>query len=273
VPLLKLLNMVIRAGVDAVIVTDMGMLHMLKQQNRKIAIHLSTGAGTFNSEMVAFAGEMGVSRIILPRHLRVDEIETLVARYPSIRFEVMILNSGCKNIDGFCTFHHGVEELKFSKWWGIPKKLNLDRVLLDALRKMPKALGRRIKVDLTGVDSACLLNYRVECEPPDGISEAGDSAAENLASAFNLIYGADTCGACRMLEFSKIGVHGIKVVGRNHTLEKKIRDVRFLKTVRDTLLPQELSITDFQNQTRTLFREQFKMCCRELCYYPDGMSS
>lgn len=262
-----------KIGVDALIVADLGLLLSLRQKKIDLDIHLSTGGTTFNSQTAEFYKELGVSRIVLPRHLQIQEIKQIVRRCPSLKFEVFILNSGCKNIDGFCTFQHGVNEILHRQAWNLPKKFNLDSHLLNAIRRLPIKLAQKIKGNIFGVDSPCLLNYKVSFAAisADINRERRQSIIKNISSSFNLFSGIDTCGVCRIAELKDIGVYGVKVVGRNYSTSKKSRDTEFLKTVLSHTKNQNGDRREFYDYVKNTFRKMYKLDCRSLCYYPDGM--
>lgn len=262
-----------KTGLDALIIADMGLLLTLKKEKIGINIHIGTGGTTFNSETVKFYEDFGVSRIVLPRHLQVREVEEIVKDNPSLEFEVFILNSGCKNIDGFCTFQHGISEFLHGDTWNIPKKLNFDRYLLSAIRRLPAKIGRRIKSDVFGIDSACLLNYRVSYEdfPADMDRKNRKTILKNIGANFNLLYGADTCGVCRLAELERAGVYGVKIVGRNYSTVKKVQDVKFLKAILAYMKTCDFDKEKFYKHTKEVFKKIYGMRCGNLCYYPDGM--
>lgn len=262
-----------KIGVDALIVADLGLLLSLKKIKMDLDIHISTGGTTFNSETAKFYAELGVSRIILPRDLNIQEMEQIIKCCPSLKFEVFILNSGCKNIDGFCTFQHGVNEILHGQLWNLPKRLNFDRHLLNVIRRLPRNLTQWLKADIFGIDSACLLNYKISLtSAPIGIDKRQKQALlKNISFGFNLLSGVDTCGTCRLAEFEKMGVYGVKIVGRNYSTLKKLNDVRFLKTVLSYLATNQSDTKEFYTFVRMTFKQIYKMDCSDLCYYPDGM--
>ena len=269
----KQLDQAAKLKIDAVIVADLGLFLEIKRLGLELDVHISTGATVFNSQAVDFFTALGASRIILPRHLRVDEIENIVQAHPAVKFEVFALNSGCRNIDGFCTFHHGVKELEHPGLWNIPKRLNFDCHFLNLVRRLPKGISGRLNIGVFGVDSACLLNYKIS-RPA---ASAGPSAKterrirNNIASSFSLVSGVDSCAVCRVAEFSQIGVFGLKIVGRNYSTAKKARDIRFLKAGMSLAAQRPFQKEEFRRLIRAAFRRIYKMDCGELCYYPDGM--
>jgi U32 family peptidase len=253
-------------GIDAFIIADIGLMMALKNKKIRVPFHVSTGGTTFNSKTAEFYRELGAFRIVLPRHLRVTEIADIVSRCPSMQFEVFILNSGCKNIDGYCTYHHGVNEILYPGVWDFFKKHNFDRHVLNIIKLLPPWLSQKIKGEFFGIDSACLLDYRVDIA-------AGDNAlvAHRLERCFNLLSGVDTCGACRLAEFMDIGVYGVKIVGRNYSTGKKVNDVTFLKNVMSEILIHPAGSRGYRSAVKRMYRKIYKTPCRNLCYYADGM--
>ncbi len=256
-----------KARVDAFIVGDLGLLLFLRKMRINSAIHISNTATTFNSEAVEFYKEFGARRIILPRDLMLDEIAELVALKEDIEFEVFIMNSGCKNIDGFCTFQHGVNEILHPYAWGASKRMNLDHYLLESIRRLPRRLSARLKGSIFGVDSACLLNYKVSSVPENIPRKDKQDIINSVSASFNLLSGADTCGACDLYRLKKIGIYSLKIVGRNYPTSKKIRDVKFLKS---SLLYLEnnplISEEEFKKQIKLKYKDVYKTSCKETCY-------
>jgi putative protease len=262
-----------KIGVDALIVADLGLLLSLKKIRIDLDIHISAGGTTFNSETAKFYAELGATRIILPRDLNTQEIEQIIKSCPSLRFEVFILNSGCKNIDGFCTFQHGVNEILHGQLWNLPKRLNLDRHLLNLIRRLPRKLTQELKASILGIDSPCLLNYGISLLPApiDLNRRQKSSILKNISFGFNLLSGIDTCGVCRLGELEKMGVYGVKIVGRNYSTLKKLNDIRFLKTTLSYLTTNQPDTKDLYAFVKKTFLHIYRMKCGELCYYPDGM--
>lgn len=67
---------------DALIVSDVYLLIRLYRKALKVRLHLSSLGSCFNSHTVDFYRQLGVSRIILPRELKLSEIRHLVTGSP-----------------------------------------------------------------------------------------------------------------------------------------------------------------------------------------------
>jgi U32 family peptidase len=86
---------------DAVIVSDAGVLTVVKQRLPGVALHLSTQTGVFNSAAIRFWAGQGVARVILPRELTIEEVTALSAN-GACETEVFIHGAMCVSISGRC---------------------------------------------------------------------------------------------------------------------------------------------------------------------------
>jgi U32 family peptidase len=87
---------------DALIISDPGILRIIKKRLPKIRIHLSTQANTTNSEAVKFWSEQGVSRIILAREVTLSEIKEIRKKCPKIELECFVHGAMCMSYSGRC---------------------------------------------------------------------------------------------------------------------------------------------------------------------------
>lgn len=100
--LLDYLKFLERAGVDGVIVSDPGILSLIKKET-KLNIHLSTQANTTNKYSAAFWADMGVKRIVLARELSLDEIKEIRDYLPpQIELEAFVHGAMCISYSGRC---------------------------------------------------------------------------------------------------------------------------------------------------------------------------
>lgn len=89
------------ARIDAVIVSDIGVLSLVKQTAPTLPIHLSTQANTVSLRTVNAWAALGVSRVILARELSMKEIAFIRAK-SNIELEIFIHGSVCISISGRC---------------------------------------------------------------------------------------------------------------------------------------------------------------------------
>jgi putative protease len=89
------------AKVDAIIVSDIGLIHSLRSTMPDIDLHLSTQAGIHNMEGALEAVKLGVRRIILSREARMGDI---IKIKKNIRCEIEVFVHGalCVSFSGNC---------------------------------------------------------------------------------------------------------------------------------------------------------------------------
>lgn len=89
-------------GIDALIISEPGMLRVIKKLVPQLPVHLSTQANTTNIEAVRFWRDQGVQRIILARELNLKEIGEITAAVPEMELEVFIHGAMCMAYSGRC---------------------------------------------------------------------------------------------------------------------------------------------------------------------------
>ena len=88
---------------DAVIISDPGVLKIVKNIIPEMEIHLSTQASTTNYAAVNFWYEQGIRRIILARELSLKEIEEIIKKSPlDIKIETFVHGAMCISYSGRC---------------------------------------------------------------------------------------------------------------------------------------------------------------------------
>ncbi|MEN6620056.1 MAG: peptidase U32 family protein [Smithella sp.] len=89
-------------NVDALIVSDAGMIRLIRTAAPNIPIHLSTQANTTNAEAVRFWRDQGVRRIVLARELNLKEIGEIAAAVPEVELEIFVHGAMCMAYSGRC---------------------------------------------------------------------------------------------------------------------------------------------------------------------------
>ena len=87
---------------DAFIVSDLGVIEIIKKVLPKAKIHLSTQANTTNWQSAKFWHEQGVSRIVLARELNIDEIKEIHQKVPKVELEYFVHGAMCMAYSGRC---------------------------------------------------------------------------------------------------------------------------------------------------------------------------
>ena len=90
------------ANVDAVLITDPGLIRLCKEVAPNLKIHLSTQANTLNKYTVKYWGEMGVERVVVARELSLQEIQEMHEFCPEVQIEAFIHGAMCISYSGRC---------------------------------------------------------------------------------------------------------------------------------------------------------------------------
>jgi len=96
----------VSTGIDGLILADLSLLRSVRKRFPEVELQASTLAHIGNSLSARVYASAGLSRMILPRHIPVNEIADIVQSCPDIEFDVFMLVGKCPNTEGLCTFHH-----------------------------------------------------------------------------------------------------------------------------------------------------------------------
>jgi len=97
----EVLELLCSHGADAVVIQDLGILRMLKDNFPEFPIHASTQMTIHNSPGVELLEALGVKRAVLARELSLEEIEK-IRLSTSIQLEMFIHGALCISYSGRC---------------------------------------------------------------------------------------------------------------------------------------------------------------------------
>ncbi|NIE94904.1 U32 family peptidase [Acinetobacter sp. Tr-809] len=87
---------------DALIMSDPGLIMLVREHFPEMQIHLSVQANAINWATVKFWKDYGLSRVILSRELSLEEIEQIQNHVPEIELEVFVHGALCMAYSGRC---------------------------------------------------------------------------------------------------------------------------------------------------------------------------
>ena len=87
---------------DALIVSDMGIMNVLKNKLPEIDLHISTQTNTLNSEAVKFWRDFGATRVILAREVSINKLAEIKKNVPDVELEVFVHGAQCVSMSGRC---------------------------------------------------------------------------------------------------------------------------------------------------------------------------
>jgi putative protease len=226
--------------IDGIIVSDLGFLMALEREDFPLRIHLSSLGGCFNSRSARFYKSLGVDRIILPRQLKLSEIDRIVHETgPGMEFEVFAVNDGCYFEEGFCQTTHAFGPFCLTEWQVEVRKTSENRPSRDEIEGHLKELKE-------------YLWYQNNC---------GSSFQED-----GLPNGP--CSLCRFGHFRDWGVAAVKIVGREASFHRKMGSIQLVKALMDEVRAGD-SRDEIAYAARAL-RKTPEYCDRGyMCYYRD----
>lgn len=171
---------------DGVIVSCVELLKMAAKVGLFCVI--STIAGVYNCDIASFYIRHGANRIILPRDLSVQEIETVVKECPEVEYEVFMMRNGCAFSDSNCLGFHRRE--------------------LNAVCSA-----------LCNAENDLKLNQ-------DNFQTRHDAEWNN--QLFREQFHNVTCGVCAIYRFVRLGITAGKIVGRSDDWENVCNDIKLI---------------------------------------------
>lgn len=200
-------------GGRSVIVGDAGLLLRLEGEGTGLRLHASSLLACRNAETAAFLGELGASRVVLPRDVTLAEAAGMAAANPALEFEAFVLNDGCVFEEGNCHTIH------------LPGRLGgpicLDRYAADHRRVDGRPLAEAEAGRFAANDAAHeeWLWYRFSC----GFSVSAEG------------YPFGPCGLCALPDLAAAGVGAVKIAGREGATERKAAGIAMIRAALDRL--------------------------------------
>ncbi len=91
------------AGVDAMIVADLGLMTMIRELAPQMPLHISTQAGVVNYASANMLYKLGARRVVLARELSLEEIYEIRRNIPEdLEIEVFVHGAMCVSFSGRC---------------------------------------------------------------------------------------------------------------------------------------------------------------------------
>ncbi len=101
--LLEQLDICSRCRVDAVIIQDLGVARIVREQYPELEMHASTQMAVHNKEGALTLQKLGFSRVVVARELTLPEIQE-IANIPGLETEAFIHGALCYSYSGLCMF-------------------------------------------------------------------------------------------------------------------------------------------------------------------------
>ncbi len=96
------LEILVKAKVDGVIVSDLGLISYIRKKFPTLNVHVSTQANINNSQSVKLYSEIGAVRVVLARELSLTEIKKIHENNKDIEIEAFVHGAMCISYSGRC---------------------------------------------------------------------------------------------------------------------------------------------------------------------------
>jgi len=98
----KHLKFLQKIDIDGVIISDLGVLQLVREYLPKIDIHLSTQANTTNWQAAKFWYDLGIKRVVLAREVTLADINEIHKKVPRLELEYFVHGAMCMSYSGRC---------------------------------------------------------------------------------------------------------------------------------------------------------------------------
>jgi putative protease len=188
----------VNEGIDALIAGDIGLIRLIRDMGLNIPIYVSTLLGAMNYEAVDFLRRLDVQRVVLERHVSIEETRDVVRRHGDLEIEVFVHGGGCSNINANC--------------------------YIDPV-KGPMAVMQEMVSGIKGPVSPCRF--------PFDIYELG--GGERKIARMPVLDAYTFCSLCQLPELIETGVTGIKIVGRCLPVSYQVQATRMYRDLVDAM--------------------------------------
>ncbi len=97
----KNVGLLAAAGVDAVLVQDLGAVRLIREICPELSVHASTQMTMVSAETIAAIEELGIERVVLARELSIEEIRKITSA-TKMPVETFIHGALCVAYSGQC---------------------------------------------------------------------------------------------------------------------------------------------------------------------------
>ena len=166
------------AGVDAVIVQDLGLIHVLRRYLPELELHGSTQLRCSSASELDWARSLGLRRVVLAREMGPEALRRALERAAELDLDLEFFIQGayCISMSGHC--------------------------------HMSQARGGR-SANRGLCAQACRLGYQLQRLRPDSVDLLGDSAC--------LLSAADLSLYSELPSIARMGLHSLKIEGRKRS--------------------------------------------------------
>lgn len=215
------LEPVIAMNPDALIMSDPGLIMMVREHFPDMPVHLSVQANAVNWATVKFWKNMGLTRVILSRELSIEEIEEIKNNVPDMEIEVFVHGALCMAYSGRCLLS-GYMNKRDANQGACTNACRWDYKIHEAAED---ETGDVIPVQQIEESSACCKNQDADEQHAREQHQFGEPvllqrneedmfAAEEDEHGTYLMNSKDLRAVQHVDRLTKMGIHSLKIEGR-----------------------------------------------------------
>lgn len=228
-------------SIDALIISDPGIIMLVRKHLPKMPIHLSTQANTTNWQAAKFWFEQGVERVVLARETTLADIAEIKKRVPKLELEYFVHGAMCMSYSGRCIL---------SKWmsgksanlgdctqpcrWGYRQETRNKKQETKEIQNSKQLLNSEINSPAGGLESAKYKTMEiaeVQSGRPMILEEDSHGTYFFNSKDLNLL--------SHLRELKNAGVSSFKIEGRNKSAFYVSGVVRAYRKVLDAIEAQK----------------------------------
>lgn len=235
---LRDLEPIIELAPDALIMSDPGLIMLVRERWPQQPIHLSVQANAVNWATVSFWQKQGIERVILSRELALEEVAEIRGKVPEVELEVFVHGALCMAYSGRCLLsgymnHRDANQgacTNACRWDYQPLPHDIDSTgdLVPARRPIPlREADTPYMVDPYAVQALLLKEPR---QPDESIPVYEDEHGTYIMNS------RDLRAVQHVGELVRMGVHSLKIEGRTKSTYYVARTAQIYRRAIDDVL-------------------------------------
>ena len=203
---------------DALIMSDPGLIMLVREHFPEMDIHLSVQANAVNWATVKFWKNMGLTRVILSRELSIEEIAEIKQQVPDMEIEVFVHGALCMAYSGRCMLS-GYMNKRDANQGACTNACRWEYKVLDAKEDETGDV-----IPVKNLDSSCCskdadeqhMQEQHQFDEPVLLQRNDEDmfAAEEDEHGTYFMNSKDLRAVQHVERLTKVGVHSLKIEGR-----------------------------------------------------------
>lgn len=206
---------------DALIMSDAGLIMLVREHFPDMPIHLSVQANAVNWATVQFWKKMGLTRVILSRELSLEEIKEIKQNVPDMELEVFVHGALCMAYSGRCLLS-GYMNKRDANQGACTNACRWDYKVHEAAEDV---LGDVIPVQQLETTSSCCTHKDADEQHAQNQNKFGEPvllqrnhedmfAAEEDEHGTYFMNSKDLRAVQHVEHLTQMGIHSLKIEGR-----------------------------------------------------------